>query len=96
MSGDAIRDLPINKKRETKPGDMELMYNIFQPKNIPVMKQIISPFKTAFVGTILFGILSLPFILKLSDNLLKNPIYSRLALMCVFLIIFFILTKTMK
>jgi len=94
--GDDIKNLPINKDKISKPGDLEIIHSIFQTQNIPAMKQAISPFKSAFIGMILFGVLSLPFIIKLGDTLLKNPIYSRLGLMVVFFIVFFILTKVVK
>ncbi len=96
MSGDSIKDLPINKERSSTPGDLEIIYNLFQPKNIPVMKQVMSPFKTAALGSILFGIFSLPFISKLIDTFVKNPVYSKLILLVVFFIVFFIVQKMFK
>lgn len=96
MSGDAIRQLPLNRERQSKPGELETIYSLFQPKSLNIIKQAVSPFKGAIVGALLFGLLSLPFVLKFSDVIFKNPIYGRLILMLAFLIIFFLVTKNWK
>ncbi len=94
MSGDDIRQLPVNKEKSPKPGDLELIYNLFQPKNKQAIAAVASPFKLAFVGAILFGILSLPIAGKLTEMCCKgNPIMAKLALMVVFLTLFFLLQK---
>ena len=94
--GDDIKSLPVNKERNPKPGDLEMIYNIFQPKNIPIIKSVVSPFKTAALGALLFGIFSLPFVYNFINTLCKNQIYSRLVLVLLFLVIFFMLQKVFK
>jgi uncharacterized membrane protein YesL len=96
MSGDDIRTLPTSPNRQARPSELELVYQLFgQKENYPIIKKAITPFKSAFVGAILFGILSLPFVFKISDKVLGNPIYGRLILIVAFFIVFFIMTKGM-
>lgn len=96
MSGDDIRTLPTSPNRQARPGELELIYQLFgQKENYPVIKKAITPFKSAFIGAILFGILSLPFVFKISDKILGNSIYGRLLLILAFFILFFVMTRTM-
>jgi len=94
--GDNIKDLPINNDQTAKPGDLEIIYNLFQSGGKAKLAQLstaLTPFKTIFIGTVLFGLLSLPFVLKFVETYCKNPIFSRLLLMLAFLVIFFLLSK---
>jgi hypothetical protein len=97
MSGDPIRELPTNPSREVKPSELEIVHSLLNNKeNYPIIKAAISPFRSAVIGAVLFGILSLAPVTIISDTLFKNPITSRLVLILVFMIIFFILTRTLK
>jgi hypothetical protein len=90
---DTLDKLPINESAEPRPGDLEFIYNIFQPKNTTEIIKYAGTFKTAFLGAILFGIFSLPFLTGLSDKYWKNSIYSRIFLMLLFFIVFYIIQK---
>lgn len=97
MSGDDIRSLPMTPSRQAKPSELELVYSLFGNKeNYPILQQVASPFRSAFVGAILFLIFSLPFVLGLTDKIFPNVIVSRIVLAIAFLIIFWILTRNSK
>lgn len=97
MSGDLIRELPITPNREVKPSELEIVHSFLNSKEAyPVIRSAISPFRSAIIGALLFGILSLPPIMTISDTLFKNPITSRLVVILVFMISFFIFTKALK
>jgi hypothetical protein len=97
MSGDSIHTLPTTPTREAKPSELEIVHALFNNReNYPIIKAVISPFKSAFLGALLFGLLSLPPIMALSDVMFKNVVVSRLVLMLVFLVAFFILTRVFK
>jgi uncharacterized membrane protein YesL len=94
MSGDDIRTLPTSPDRQARPSELELIHQLFgQKENYPIIKKAITPFKSAFLGSILFGVLSLPFIFKVSDKVLGNPIYGRLILIAIFFVVFFAITR---
>jgi hypothetical protein len=93
--GDSLKQLPVNREQQAKPGDLELIHQLFQPSSAPMIKQTLTPFKTAIGGALLFGLLSLPFVAKLVSGLTKGSVIAaHLVLMVAFLIIFFILTRT--
>lgn len=93
-TGDAIHELPVNKEQAAKPGDLELMHNLFQPSNKVAIANIASPFKLAFVGALLFGVLSLPLVGKLVDGYFKgNVVMGKIALMVVFMVLYFLIQK---
>jgi hypothetical protein len=97
MSGDPIRELPTTPTRQVKPSELEIVHSLLNNKeNYPIIRAAISPFRSAVIGAVLFGILSLPPITTVSDTLFKNPITSRLVLILVFMILFFILTRSFK
>lgn len=97
MSGDSINSLPINNKNQARPGDLELIHNLFQPQNAQAIKSEIqrgiSSFKLAFIGAVLFGILSFPIISKFLDIYTKNCIISKIVLMLIFMVVFFLVEK---
>jgi hypothetical protein len=97
MSGDSVHSLPTTPTREPKPSELEIVHALFTNReNYPLIKAAISPFKSAFLGAILFGLLSLPPVVALSDVMFKNVVVSRLALMLAFLIAFFVLQRVFK
>jgi hypothetical protein len=97
MSGDDIRTLPITPTRQAKPSELEIVYNLFgNRENYPAIKQALSPFKSAFLGALLFLLFSLPFVLALADKLFANVVVSRLVLALVFTIVFWCLSKAFK
>lgn len=96
MSGDIIANLPMNNSKNPKPGDLEIIHHIFKPQNLGVINQIVSPFKNALIGALLFGLFSLPIVLRMSDGIFKNVIYSRLVLMAFFLITLFMVSRMLK
>lgn len=97
MSGDPIRELPTTPNRQVKPSELEIVHSLLNNKEAyPVIRAAISPFRSAIIGAILFGLLSLPPAMTISDTLFKNPITSRLVMILVFMIVFFILTRTFK
>jgi len=97
MSGDLIRELPTTPNRQVKPSELEIVHSLLNNKeNYPVIRAAISPFRSALIGAILFGLLSLPPAITISDTLFKNHITSRLVLILVFMVLFFILTRTLK
>ena len=94
MSGDNIKLLPINKSQSPNPTDLEFMYTLFQPKNKVAIKNGVSIFKYALLGGIIFTLLSLPPILSLVNMYCKdNIIYTKIILMIIFIITFFIAQK---
>ena len=90
--GDNVNSLPVSKEHSPKPGELEFMHNLFQPKNKVLIEQTVSPFKPALLGAFLFLILSLPFISKLVEKITntKNTVYVKGILAIIFLILFFI------
>jgi hypothetical protein len=94
MDGDNITSLPINRDKKPIPGDIELLYNLFQPKNEIAIKNGMKSFKLAFVGALIFLILNTSivnsFVLNVSKN---NPLISQLVLFISFIIIFWIFEK---
>lgn len=94
ISGDTISKLPVNNNYAPKSNELEFVYNLFQPKNQAIIKQNVSVFSQAFIGTVLFVILSLPFIEKLITSITKdNKLYGKLATAAIFFIAFFICEK---
>lgn len=97
MSGDLIRELPVTPSREAKPSELEIVHSLLNNKeNYPIIRAAISPFRSAIIGGLLFGLLSLAPVFAVSNTLFKNPITSRLVLILVFMIVFFVFTRTFK
>ena len=99
MSGDNINSLPTNKHISAKPGDLEMVYSIFQPKNAPLIKDAINKgfdsVKLAVYGTILFVIITLPPIVKFIDLYCKgNVVLSKTIQAIIFAVLLFIIQKT--
>jgi len=97
--GDDIRNLPMSKEYPAKPGDLEIIHNLFQsPRGTQIIRQGISmgvsSFKIPIIAAILFGVLSLPIISTLISGYTKgNVIFTKLILMVLFAIILWILDK---
>ena len=96
MSGDNIKNLPVSKDARPKPGDLEFVYNLFQPVNKEIIKKAVSPFMLAFVGAIIFGVLSLPFFSNLAKKCTGSSLSAQLVLMFAFLVFFFIASRILK
>lgn len=94
MSGDSVFKLPINKEYKPKPNELEFMYNIFQPKNQQAIKQVLSPFKISVAAAILFVVFSMPFVSGFTDKFFTNKLYSKVAVAVAFMIVFFIIQKS--
>lgn len=90
---DEISTLPINKNFKAKPSDLELIHNFFRPQNIPIITNGINSFKFAVVATILFFILSLPVSSTLINVWTHNAIFTKLILVSIFFVVFYILQK---
>jgi hypothetical protein len=91
---DPISSLPSDKKTVPKPGDLEYLFNLFQPKNKEVIFKASSIFTTAIVGALLFAFLSLPFFDKMIQMFSKgNFLYSKVILTILYFIIFWIIDQ---
>ena len=93
LGGDDIKTLPVDKEGNSSPSDLEIVHNIFSPKNKEVILSAVSHFKLSFVASMLFLLFSLPFVIQISEQYCRNQICGRLLLGVLFIIIFFILQK---
>ena len=94
MSGDNIFALPLNENHKSDKSELELMYNLFQPNNKQLIATSISVFKLSLVGSVLFGILTIPIFTKLVNIYTKdNQLLGKMLLMAIFLVAFFLIQK---
>lgn len=89
MSGDNIKDLKINKKEKATSDELELAHKLFKINN--TIGSVINPnyLKCTVIASILFGLLTLPYVSKLLESYIKNIIVLRLILILIFALLLY-------